>query len=61
VGVRSSHIVSEVADTAGTCAIGGDHMFWRKARGGSSRSQDSEQIIVRWEGDFNKQNFLYNT
>ena len=27
VGVRSSHIVSEVADTAGTCAIGGDHMF----------------------------------
>jgi hypothetical protein len=27
VGVRSSHIISEVADTAGTCAIGGDHMF----------------------------------
>jgi hypothetical protein len=30
VGVRASRIVSEVAGTAGTCAIGVDHIILKK-------------------------------
>jgi hypothetical protein len=59
VGVRSSHIISEVTDTAGTCAIGGDHVLKKgQRRRQPEPRQQKDHCTVHWEGDFNKQFFL---
>lgn len=56
VGVRASHIISEVADTAGTSAIGGDHEEKREEE--AARTKTARRSSEGWEGNFTKRIFF---